>query len=225
MLRPELAYKVGGSQVWRIDARVQASYTPATFDVNPYGEFKSRKIGEHGLARVAHMRSESWVTAALHQTRLTRLRCVCSIPIRADTGLWEEMGRHAGMMHRVSHSPSVAEGIPCWVGQKDGGMRSCIQRESVRLAQHRNGRVLGAGRQAQVVWGRRVPCTAGVHDPSCVGASQVCTERRESDPTAGQVIDGEERGPLIFSSWLSCCAPGTGAFDDGCSFGSRVFYH
>lgn len=34
----------------------------------------------------------------------------------------------------------------------------------------------------------------------------------------------EVEGPLMFSSWVACCAPGTGAFDDGCSVGSRVFY-
>lgn len=40
MRRREVEFEVGGSQLWRIDARLEAEYTPASFDVNPYGEKK-----------------------------------------------------------------------------------------------------------------------------------------------------------------------------------------
>jgi len=73
--------RAAGSQVWRVDARAEAGYTPASFDVNPY-----------------------------------------------DGDVWALVEAHAAALHRLSFSGAPAAGLPCWVGQERGGMRSCVRR-------------------------------------------------------------------------------------------------
>ena len=58
--------------------------------------------------------------------------------------------------------------------------------------------------------------------PPPVTGDAPTTEAAAAGVVAGEVAEAR---PIMFTSWGSCCAPGNGAFANGCSLGSRVFYH